>query len=270
MESIGLLLERQLPTILVGLFCILLQVFSPSIPGQKIWTKESGLNLQYFLAASFVFPLFYIFFIYFMFAGAQRYLGYDTDAAPLLAEQPIVLRIFLAMIVIDLVGYWVHRLVHSHALWPMHAIHHSSTEIDWLSAIRVHPVDQLLATLAQLFVAIVVVGFSLEIAATAGLLRSSYFLFNHANLNWSFGPLGYVMASPVFHRWHHTREAAGLNKNFGGLFSVWDHLFGTAYHPDREQPHDFGTQEIVGAGLLAQIGSPFASWARRLGSARRR
>ena len=31
----------------------------------------------------------------------------------------------------------------------------------------------------------------------------------HANLNWSFGPLKYVLASPVSHRWHHTDMERG-------------------------------------------------------------
>ena len=33
--------------------------------------------------------------------------------------------------------------------------------------------------------------------------------FVHANLNWTFGPLRYVISSPVFHRWHHSRERDG-------------------------------------------------------------
>ena len=53
----------------------------------------------------------------------------------------------------------------------------------------------------------------------------------HSNLNWDFGPLKYVFVSPRFHRYHHSTVDASRHKNFGGLFSFWDYLFGTAYCP---------------------------------------
>src|SRR6266496_3169134 len=50
--------------------------------------------------------------------------------------------------------------------------------------------------------------------------------FVHANLNWTLGPFKYVLATPVFHRWHHTSQEEGGNTNFAGTFPVWDILFG--------------------------------------------
>src|SRR6266849_3555960 len=44
----------------------------------------------------------------------------------------------------------------------------------------------------------------------------------HANVDWDWGPLRSVIASPRFHRWHHTREDEGLDKNFAGLLPLWD------------------------------------------------
>jgi sterol desaturase/sphingolipid hydroxylase (fatty acid hydroxylase superfamily) len=51
----------------------------------------------------------------------------------------------------------------------------------------------------------------------------------HANLPWTFGPLRNALASPAFHRWHHTWEAEGMDRNFSGLFPWIDLLFGTFY-----------------------------------------
>lgn len=47
------------------------------------------------------------------------------------------------IVVIDFVGYWLHRAFHGKRLWPFHAIHHSSVELDWLSVARVHPVNDI-------------------------------------------------------------------------------------------------------------------------------
>jgi sterol desaturase/sphingolipid hydroxylase (fatty acid hydroxylase superfamily) len=70
------------------------------------------------------------------------------------------------------------------------------------------------------------------------------------------GPLRFVLASPAFHRWHHTSDEQGLDKNFAGLFPVWDLVFGTFYLP-AEQPTAFGVRDEVPAGFLAQLAWPF-------------
>jgi sterol desaturase/sphingolipid hydroxylase (fatty acid hydroxylase superfamily) len=85
-----------------------------------------------------------------------------------------------------------------------------------------------------------------------------YAIFLHANVPWSFGRLKYVIASPIFHRWHHTSEREGLNKNFAGLFSAFDCLFGTFYAPDGKQPVEFGvSDERIPSTLWGQLIYPF-------------
>ena len=65
----------------------------------------------------------------------------------------------------------------------------------------------------------------------------------HANLNWTFGPFKYVLASPVFHRWHHTTAERGGSKNFAGTFPIFDLLFGTFYMPKNELPDRYGVSD---------------------------
>ena len=90
-----------------------------------------------------------------------------------------------------------------------------------------------------------------------------YALLLHANVDWSYGRLRFVVASPTFHRWHHTSEEEGLDTNFAGLFPFIDLAFGTFYMPSGRRPERFGvTGEAVPDGLLAQLAYPF----RRRGS----
>ena len=49
----------------------------------------------------------------------------------------------------DLLAYWTHRFFHARWLWPFHAIHHSSTTVDWLSSVRLHPVNDAVARIVQ-------------------------------------------------------------------------------------------------------------------------
>jgi sterol desaturase/sphingolipid hydroxylase (fatty acid hydroxylase superfamily) len=79
----------------------------------------------------------------------------------------------------------------------------------------------------------------------------------HANVDWDWGPLRSVIASPRFHRWHHTDETEARDKNFAGFFPVWDILFGTYYMPRDRCPSTFGTATPVPSGLLGQLNFPF-------------
>ena len=64
--------------------------------------------------------------------------------------------------------------------------------------------------------------------------------FVHANLDWTLGPFKYVIATPVFHRWHHTAAERGGEKNFAATFPVLDLMFGTFYMPAGEKPDRYG------------------------------
>ena len=159
----------------------------------------------------------------------------------------------LVLAIGDFIGYWTHRLLHG-GLWPIHAIHHSSEEMDWMSTVRVHPLNDFLGRLMR-GAPFVLAGFSpLLLASFLPLLAVHAFLL-HANVDWSFGPLRYVLASPVFHRWHHSSHAESRSKNFAGLFPIWDLLFGTFYMPDTKRPQQVGVPEA---------GVPDAFWGQVL------
>ena len=48
-----------------------------------------------------------------------------------------------AVFIGDFISYWRHRLEHTRWLWPAHAIHHSDTEMTWLTLSRFHPLNRL-------------------------------------------------------------------------------------------------------------------------------
>jgi sterol desaturase/sphingolipid hydroxylase (fatty acid hydroxylase superfamily) len=156
----------------------------------------------------------------------------------------------------DFIGYWTHRAFHRGLLWRFHAIHHSSRDLDWLSAVRLHPINDTLTRLASA-VPLLLTGFApIALAGIAPLLTILAILI-HANLDWDWGPLRSVIASPRFHRWHHTSENEGLDKNFAGLLPLWDILFGTYYMPKDKLPAGFGTDTEVPPGLIGQLAFPF-------------
>jgi sterol desaturase/sphingolipid hydroxylase (fatty acid hydroxylase superfamily) len=73
--------------------------------------------------------------------------------------------------------------------------------------------------------------------------------------------LRHALASPVFHRWHHSAEAAAQSSNFAPMFSLWDVLFGTFHMPDGRLPQSFGA-EGAPVGFVRQLIQPFAALGR--------
>jgi sterol desaturase/sphingolipid hydroxylase (fatty acid hydroxylase superfamily) len=172
------------------------------------------------------------------------------------ARLPLPAQAFLMLVISDFIGYWMHRLFHGGRLWHFHAVHHSSVDLDWLSSVRVHPVNDAIMRVASA-VPLVALGFApLALASLVPVLTAMAILI-HSNVDWDFGPLRTVIASPRFHRWHHTDETEARDKNFAGFFPVWDLLFGTYHMPRDKRPTTFGTSTPVPPGLLSQFWFPF-------------
>lgn len=173
-----------------------------------------------------------------------------------LATLPFWLQSLLMVILADFVGYWTHRAFHGRRLWKFHAIHHSSKTLDWLSSLRGHPVNEILSRIATTL-PLLVLGFAPAAALWVAPVFAIFAIMLHANLDWDWGPLRTVIASPRFHRWHHTTELEARDKNFAGLFPAWDILFGSYYMPRDRIPAHFGTNTPVPDGLFRQLLFPF-------------
>jgi len=189
---------------------------------------------------------------------AGPYLQHLTD--PLLQRVPTLGQLAILLVVTDFAQYWLHRAFHGRRLWPFHAVHHSAADVNWTTTFRTHPVNYLVLN-AALGVAARALGFS-ELTL---LLAAPIFFFSgaltHANLNWTFGPLRYLAASPVFHRWHHSADPLCQARNFAPMFPVWDLMFGTFHMPAGRLPETFGA-EGVPEGFFGQLVHPFTAAGR--------
>lgn len=172
------------------------------------------------------------------------------------AALPGALQFAIALVLADLFQYGAHRLMHAMPLlWRFHAIHHSSTEMDWLAGSRLHLVDIVL-TRATSFLPLFALGLD-EGVLTAYLVFVSFqAVLIHANVRVRLGPLRWLVASPEFHHWHHSAEAAAIDKNFAVHLPWIDRLFGTAYLPG-SWPDRYGIAgDPVPDSYLAQVTWP--------------
>lgn len=169
---------------------------------------------------------------------------------------PIWLQAAIVFIASDVILYWTHRMFHTGRLWPFHAVHHSPRHVSWHSTYRFHPVNTWLSfTLVDSIM--MFCGFSLEAVTLMGGFNTLYSGMVHANLNWTFGPFRTLFASPVFHRWHHTAQSEGMDKNFAPTFPLLDIMFGTYYMP-AHLPERYGIDgDPVPPRFTSQLVYPF-------------
>ena len=241
--------------IVLSLIFGLLERKFAAAPRRSIWRRERSVDFLYWFFTPFVGRSISAVAAGIVFLLLARITGRSLGSS-WFAAQPLALQWIEVMIGGDLTGYLSHRLFHRRPLWRFHAIHHSSESLDWLAAARVHPLNEAISRVLQL-IPFFLLGFDPRVVASAVPFLTFYAILLHANLRWDFGPLRYVIASPRFHRWHHTSENEGLDKNFAGLFPWIDLLFGTFYMPPRE-PAGFGlAAEKVPTGFVAQLAYPF-------------
>lgn len=165
---------------------------------------------------------------------------------------PAVAVVCLAVVVGDFVGYWRHRLEHCRLLWPAHAVHHSDTEMTWLTLERFHPINRLTTFLIDSS-ALLLLGFPPYALVANNLVRHYYGYFIHADLPWTYGRLGAVFVSPAMHRWHHAADARFFNANYATVFSLWDRAFGT-YRVPGPCTSPLGVTDRMAPTLFGQLG----------------
>jgi sterol desaturase/sphingolipid hydroxylase (fatty acid hydroxylase superfamily) len=172
------------------------------------------------------------------------------------AAQPRLVQFLEAVLIANVGGYFGHRLSHEIPfLWRFHAVHHSSAQMDWLAAARVHPLDQIV-TKSLTLVPLYLMGFSKATFGAYVGLATLHAVFIHANVKFKFGKLRWWLGTPEFHHWHHSNEPQAFNRNFAGELPLLDWIFGTIYLPDR-LPTAYGTNEPVPTGYVGQMLFPF-------------
>jgi len=263
-HSIGVTAMNLVPILLVlGAVFAVLSYFWACNPGRPWWRKRELLtDLCYW----FIIPLFARYLrIGLLVLGAAWLFGINTteglvaffgDGHGPLAQLPLWAQAAIFLVASDVMTYWMHRGFHRPTMWRYHAVHHSSEDLDWISAARLHPVNIFLGgVLAD--VALLLAGISPNVLVFLGPFTIAHSAFVHANLNWTLGPFKYVIAGPVFHRWHHTTAERGGEKNFASMFPVLDLVFGTFYMPKDKVPDAYGVADPMPQSFGAQMIYPF-------------
>jgi len=194
---------------------------------------------------------------------ADRGLGLDWIKSladvRLLATRPPWQQFAVFLVAKDFLEWCIHNLLHRVPwLWEFHKLHHSIEELDWIGNMRFHWME-IVVYKGLSYLPLVLLGVDHRVVFWVAVFSTLVGHLNHANLDLSWGPLGYVVNSPRFHVWHHDVILHGrAGQNFAIVFTLWDWLFGTA-HAAEGQPARLGFEgmERFPRSLPARMVYPF-------------
>ncbi len=181
----------------------------------------------------------------------------------------------LALVLYDLCYYWLHRMGHRvGVLWAAHAVHHQSQCYNLSTALRQTSTGFLLGWLFYLPMALL--GVPILVFAVVALIDLLYQFWVHTEQVKRLGRFDRWFCSPSNHRVHHAVNDRYLDKNYGGILMLWDHLFGTFEPEDPAEPCVYGTRSPLNSWdplwanaqvyvQLWQAAGRATRWADRLG-----
>ncbi|HYV94592.1 MAG TPA: sterol desaturase family protein [Chitinophagales bacterium] len=137
----------------------------------------------------------------------------------------------LGFVIFDFVYYVMHRLSHNNEiLWIGHSVHHQSTVFDFSGACRQGLFAPLLTF--PFYMTLALIGFDVKTFLLVASVNAGLQFLEHTELFNNLGILDKVFMAPKNHRIHHSTNIADSNKNYGGVFLIWDICFRTSADPN--------------------------------------
>jgi sterol desaturase/sphingolipid hydroxylase (fatty acid hydroxylase superfamily) len=173
----------------------------------------------------------------------------------------------LALVAVDFVYYFSHRFVHRvNVGWAAHQAHHSSEYMNFATALRQkwNPWFEFFFFLPLPFLGIA--PWAIYMAFGFNLIYQFYVHTELVGKMWR--PIELVMNTPSHHRVHHGSDPEYLDKNYAGIFIVWDRLFGT-FVEEKQRPTYGLTKPVDTYNLLKLQYGDYAQIVRNVRAAER-
>lgn len=200
----------------------------------------------------------------YLFAGYQlAVLGFFANLSPL--KLPHSAWVFiLTFLTADFIYYWFHRVSHSwKPLWAFHLIHHSAMHMNLTASYRLNWFSAIISPL--FFIPAALLGMPADFIVISYALNLAYQFFLHTEAVGTLGAVEKVMDTPSAHRVHHGSNTIYIDKNFGGVFIVWDRMFGT-YQAETEKVRYGLTTGFLSHNPFRLVMQGFIDWFKPSGS----
>ena len=155
--------------------------------------------------------------------------------------------VLLALVAQDFLYYWKHRIAHRvRWFWSAHVVHHSSEHYNLTTALR-QPWNNQFTGYVLLSAPLVLLGFHPALIGFVASLNLLYQFWIHTEAidrmpRWFEA----VFNTPSHHRVHHSTHPEHLDRNYAGIFIVWDKLFGTFVAEKPDEAMTYGLVKNIG------------------------
>ncbi len=180
--------------------------------------------------------------VVFTFATLIYAIASEKLAIVQLPENNVAVWVF-SFILYDFLYYWFHRFSHQiNFLWASHVIHHQSEEYNLTTALR----QTSSSVMVWLFyIPSFILGIPAEVFFVSGALNLIYQYWVHTQLIGKLGWFESIFVTPSHHRVHHGQNEVYIDKNHGGVFILWDKLFGTFQEELSDEEVVYGVRRPV-------------------------
>ncbi len=249
--------------VVVGVTAVLVDLLERVIPYSRAWSRPRGdltTDVWHFAISNRAFDV-----------GTLAAIAALTPTSAWLSGRiglhlwphgsPLIAQAALALALIELPWYWVHRLEHTWTpLWRVHSVHHSSRRLYWWNLARNHPIDNLISAAVSM-APLTVLGVGEGPLALVAAFAGAHAMLQHSNVDLRAGPLDLVFTTARVHRWHHSTRPADSMANYGPTLTLWDWVFGTRrFTASSTPPEDVGLGPEHAAfpeDFVGQMRAPF-------------
>ena len=179
--------------------------------------------------------------VFFGFLGLFVYEWLLLHAAPVHLSAGSWITWVFAFVFYDFCYYWQHRLGHTVGLfWATHSVHHQSEEFNLTTALRQPGTGAF--TNWIFYVPMALCGIPVSVFLLTGVTQLFYQFWPHTRHIGRLGILDRWIQTPSNHRVHHAQNDIYLDKNYVGVFLIWDRLFGTFQEERDDEPCIYGVR----------------------------
>ena len=152
------------------------------------------------------------------------YIGKYLNVGLLSMKNPLTW--IIAFLLYDLSYYWMHRMHHEiKILWATHSVHHHGEDYNLATALRQTSTGWLWKWI--FYMPMIILGVPGEVFVTVAGINLVYQFWVHTEHIGHLGFLEKIFITPMNHGIHHAKNKEYIDANYGGVFIIWDRMFGT-------------------------------------------
>jgi len=149
-----------------------------------------------------------------------------------------------AFVIYDLFYYLFHRYSHERQIfWASHVAHHQSEEYNLSTALRQTGTGFFIKWV--FYIPLFIIGMPAEMFLTISTLNLTYQFWVHTQHIPKLGWYELFFVTPSNHRVHHAQNDLYIDRNYGGVFIIWDRLFGTFQEEQDSEACVYGIRSSI-------------------------